>query len=77
LEKTNHIFCCDITLVEWVQYTRTGDLEIEWTSKKTGIGSISLKTVTNRMTQNITGDIIITDESSVPLANEDDNILTL
>lgn len=77
LEKINHIFCCDITLVEWVQYTRTGDLEIEWTSKKTGIGAISLKTVTNRMTQNITGDIIITDESSVPLANEDDNILTL
>lgn len=77
LEKINHIFCCDITLVEWVQYTRTGDLEIEWTSKKTGIGAIPLKTVTNRMTQNIPSDIIITDESSVPLSNEDDNILTL
>ena len=35
LEKINHIFCCDITLVEWVQvHPRTGDLEIEWTSKK-------------------------------------------
>ena len=77
LQKINAIFCCDITLVEWIQYTRAGELSIEWTTRKTGIGTIPLKSVTNRMTQNTGGEIMITDESSVPLANEEDKILIL
>lgn len=77
LEKVNSIFCCDIVLTNLIQYTRTGDIDIEWTENKTGIGKLELKPVTNRMTQNVDGDIIITDENYIPISNEDDKVLIL
>lgn len=66
--KLMAIFCCDMIQIGQMQYSRSGGWSMETTGQKMRIMSIDLTTYINRMTQTITGGILIT--------NEDDNSIT-
>ena len=69
-ELLYNIMCCDTIIVNGMQYVREGEFTESVTEKKTKQLSMYLSPYTNRFTQTLDGEIIITDGSDVPLANE-------
>lgn len=70
-------FNCDTVLISNVQYVRSGSWSMETTAQKMRIMSIDLTTYTNRMTQTIGGEILITNEEDTIISDESLNALAL
>jgi hypothetical protein len=77
LEKLNAILCLDTILIGGVQYCRDGELQT--TLLDSGLWSLKVDLVpsTNRMTQNMEGDVMLITQDGTLLTNEDELILTI
>jgi len=76
-QKLNAIFHCDTVLIDGFQWSRNSPLTVEYTGKLTGVYSIDLVPSTNRLTQTIAGDILITNEESTVITTEAEIALAL
>lgn len=76
-QKINAYLACAVVLIDGFQWSRQGNLTVEYTGKLTGIYSIDLKPYTNRLTQTIAGDILITNEEATVITTEAEDALAL
>lgn len=76
-EKLNYLLCLDTLLINNIQYVRTGELTAS--DSIYGLRSIQVDFVptTNRMTQNIEGDVMLSTQDGTLIANELEQILTI
>jgi hypothetical protein len=77
MEKLNYIFHLDTLIIGGIQYVRIG--EMQQTLKENGLwnASVNLVPATNRMTQNIEGDVQLTTQDGTLITDEDSNVLII
>lgn len=76
-EKLNYILCLDTLLIDNIQYVREGELTAS--DSIYGLRNIQFDLIpkTNRMTQNIQGDVMLTTQDGTLITDEDSNVLTI